>query len=369
MYTANANSTKKFQVFSEAPTISLVLPGWVSTSDYFRNVFGPEFLSCSFAQSLRHSLARVLSYYRTSSVVSSQHGAVHDFEKGVLGSERLDFGIPQQHATFHLGFPNGKRGEEFTLPALPIEKGRKPQHAKKRASFWIRLQLWFNTYRCVFLLSSDRYRKPMATSRKFFTLIVTLNIVGLVLAILGKWQYPRKYTGALVLGNLVTAILARNELFGRLLYLLTNTFAKVCIGLLGHRSDVFAHVLKSQWTPLWFRLGCTSTLQHLGGIHSGCATSSFAWLIFHLVRMFNDRVDNPGPVLLAGVVTSVFVAVCIASAFPWVRNTHHKYVVGCLKHDDLKQSVLVVSLSDTTGSGDGSGSCSVSEGYSSPRFK
>ena len=71
----------------------------------------------------------------------------------------------------------------------------------------------------------------MITIRKFFTFIISLNIVGLTLAILGTWQYPRKYTGALVLGNLVTAILARNELFGRLLYLLTNMlFAKVCIG-------------------------------------------------------------------------------------------------------------------------------------------
>ena len=73
-----------------------------------------------------------------------------------------------------------------------------------------------------------------------------LNIVGLILAILGTWQYPRKYTGAFVLGNLVAAILARNELFGRLLYSLTNMlFAKVCIGVLGHRSDV-SHVLKNR---------------------------------------------------------------------------------------------------------------------------
>lgn len=89
--------------------------------------------------------------------------------------------------------------------------------------------------------------------RKFFTFIVSLNIVGLILAILGTWQYPRKYTGALVLGNLVAAILARNELFGRLLYLLTNMlFAKVCIVvLLAHRgSDVVSHVLKSAVDPL-----------------------------------------------------------------------------------------------------------------------
>jgi len=42
-----------------------------------------------------------------------------------------------------------------------------------------------------------------------------------------------------------------------------------------------------------------------------------------LVLIFNNRKDNPEPVLFAGVVTSVFVAVCIGSALPWVRNTHH----------------------------------------------
>ena len=43
MYTANAKSTQTPKDFSEAPTISVVLPGWVS---YLNNVFGPpEFLS------------------------------------------------------------------------------------------------------------------------------------------------------------------------------------------------------------------------------------------------------------------------------------------------------------------------------------
>ncbi|KAH9036141.1 hypothetical protein EDB85DRAFT_2210343 [Lactarius pseudohatsudake] len=257
MYTANAKSTHKPQVFSEAPTIDLVLPGW----------------------SLRHSLARVLSYYRASSIIPD---VAHDFEKGIFGPELTDFGISEHHATFHLGPLSGNGGEQST----PIEKGRKAQSVKKKASYWIRSQLWFNTY------------------RKFFTFIVSLNIVGLILAILGTWQYPRKYAGALVLGNLLAAVLARNELFGRLLYLLAN-------------------MLFAKWTPLWFRLGCTSTFQHLGGAHSGCATSAFAWLIFRLVLIFNNREDNPDPLLFAGVVTSIFVAVCIGSALPWVRNTHH----------------------------------------------
>lgn len=48
------------------------------------------------------------------------------------------------------------------------------------------------------------------------------------MSISGRWTYPRHYTGAFVLGNLQMAILMRNELFGRFLYLFVNTlFAKV----------------------------------------------------------------------------------------------------------------------------------------------
>jgi hypothetical protein len=90
-------------------------------------------------------------------------------------------------------------------------------------------------------------------------LTVTLNLAGLLLAATGKWQYPRQYTGAFVLGNLQVAILMRNELFGRFLYLIVNTlFAKVLnLALL----VVMVHSPLRQWPPLWFRLGCTSILQ------------------------------------------------------------------------------------------------------------
>ena len=61
---------------------------------------------------------------------------------------------------------------------------------------------------------------------------MTLNAIGLLLAALDVWKYPRHYTGAFILGNLLTAILVRNELFGRFLYLIINTlFAKVSISI------------------------------------------------------------------------------------------------------------------------------------------
>ncbi|KAF9470004.1 hypothetical protein BDZ94DRAFT_1151315 [Collybia nuda] len=161
-----------------------------------------------------------------------------------------------------------------------------PKTSTREAGRWICFQLWFNTY------------------RKFFTFVVSINIIGMVLSITGKWPYPRRYAGACVLGNLLTAVLMRNELFGRLLYLIVNT-------------------LFARWTPLGFRLACTSILQHIGGIHSGCAISGFLWLIFRIVAIFSNHKDNHNSVLIAGVITSIVVGISIVSAFPWVRNTHH----------------------------------------------
>ncbi|EKM53428.1 uncharacterized protein PHACADRAFT_259809 [Phanerochaete carnosa HHB-10118-sp] len=158
--------------------------------------------------------------------------------------------------------------------------------APRKVNRWIRFQLWFNTY------------------RKFYAFVTIINGMGLLLAALNIWTYPRRYTGAFVLGNLIFAILMRNELFGRMLYVTVN-------------------FLFAKWSPLWFRLGCTSALQHLGGIHSGCATSGFAWLIFRVTLIFIDHKDNHDAVLIMGVITNLAVATSIASAFPWVRNTHH----------------------------------------------
>ncbi|KAJ6520743.1 hypothetical protein B0H19DRAFT_102692 [Mycena capillaripes] len=207
----------------------------------------------------------------------------HDVEKG------LQVALPP-NAFFSTRTP---QDSALSTPA-PSTKGKDdgPPRAftkpKRKTSRRIRFQLWFNTY------------------RKFYTLTVTLNLIGLILAATGKWQYPRRYTGAFVLGNLQAAILMRNELFGRFLYLIVNT-------------------LFAKWPPLWFRLGCTSALQHLGGIHSGCATSGAVWLVFRIVLIIIDYRHFPASIIATGVLTSVAVFISIASAFPWVRNSHHKY--------------------------------------------
>lgn len=142
------------------------------------------------------------------------------------------------------------------------------------------------------------------TGRRFFTVVFTLNFVGLGFAIADLWPYAKKYPGALVLGNLNFAVLMRNEVFGRILYLCVNTcFAK--------------------WTPLWFRLGCTSALQHLGGIHSSCAVSGVAWFILMLVNQYNARHLYDSSVLVFGVITVILLFITLLAGLPWVRNTHH----------------------------------------------
>ncbi|KAJ7617629.1 hypothetical protein DFH06DRAFT_1306780 [Mycena polygramma] len=173
-----------------------------------------------------------------------------------------------------------RAAEKQNAPPLAFPK------KKRTTSRWIRFQLWFNTY------------------RKFFTFIVSLNLVALVLAATNTWAYPRRFAGAFVLGNLQCAILVRNELFGRFLYLLVNT-------------------LFAKWPPLWLRLGLTSALQHLGGVHTGCATSGAAWLVYRLVRIGTHYDRYPTSIVASGVVTTVAVFVSMASAIPWVRNTHH----------------------------------------------
>lgn len=67
-------------------------------------------------------------------------------------------------------------------------------------------------------------------------------------------------------------------------------------------------------------------LQHLGGIHSGCALSGVLWLLFKVVYNFRHLDVNHDAILIMGVITNVAVMISALSAFPWVRNTHHKYV-------------------------------------------
>ncbi|KAG6915729.1 hypothetical protein DXG01_010251 [Tephrocybe rancida] len=215
----------------------------------------------------------------------STPGSFDDAEKGIFDKHELPVNVTITGAVLTPSISQSDKSLDSVTPA-PIQPPPSKKPSSRKVSLWIRGQLWFNTY------------------RKFFTFVICLNIVGIVLAATGKWQYPRYYSGACVLGNLLVAILMRNELFGRFLYLFVNT-------------------LFAKWTPLAFRLGCTSALQHLGGIHSGCAVSGFMWLIFRVVWIFAHHNVTHTSILVFGLLTLVIINVSIISALPWVRNTHH----------------------------------------------
>lgn len=94
-----------------------------------------------------------------------------------------------------LSWPAGYRA-----PDVPKQAAKKLSKPKPKTSKWILFQLWFNTY------------------RKFFTFIVSLNLTGIILAACGKFPYAENHLGAMILGNLLMAILMRNELFLRVVY-------------------------------------------------------------------------------------------------------------------------------------------------------
>ncbi|CAK7236088.1 hypothetical protein SCUCBS95973_009487 [Sporothrix curviconia] len=178
--------------------------------------------------------------------------------------------------------PKGRKGRKVT-EKTPSQVNIKP---KRRASRWVLFRLWLNTYRF------------------FFIVVTTLNLVGIVLAATGHFAYADNHLGALVLGNLLCAILMRNELFLRILYI------------------VSIHGLRG-WAPLPIKLAVTSVLQHVGGIHSGCALSGAGWLLFKVVDIVLHRAVQPDAVIATGIITNVCVLISILSAFPWVRNNHH----------------------------------------------
>jgi hypothetical protein len=122
---------------------------------------------------------------------------------------------------------------DVSKEVIPIADILTTKPSTKKVSRWILWQLWFNTYRHVSITSTHLYLFILSLfSRKLFTFVIILNTIGITLAASGHFPYADKYTSAMALGNLNFAILMRNELFGRLLYLFVNTcFAKVPIAL------------------------------------------------------------------------------------------------------------------------------------------
>ncbi|KAF5599023.1 non-ribosomal peptide synthetase [Fusarium pseudoanthophilum] len=82
-------------------------------------------------------------------------------------------------------------------------------------------------------------------------------------------------------------------------------------------------IVLTSWAPLRMKLMAASFLQHVGGVHSGCALSGTAWLVYYIVQILSHRSIREPAVLITGIVTVVFIITSVVSALPWVRNNHH----------------------------------------------
>ena len=104
--------------------------------------------------------------------------------------------------TWPKGWQPPKGWQQAKVTPAPDPNVLKTAPPKPKISRWVLFQLWFNTY------------------RKFFTFVTLLNLTGIILAALDRFPYAENHLGALVLGNLLCAILMRNELFLRILYMI-----------------------------------------------------------------------------------------------------------------------------------------------------
>lgn len=214
--------------------------------------------------------------------------AYSEAEKGALDVQirpvEVAFNDEKKDLTVTQVIPVPSAPPKKESPAAPAKTAGKP--AKRKVPKWILWQLWYNTY------------------RKLFTITFSVNMIMFGFAVSGHWPYAKRYGGAMAVGNFNFSILMRNEIFGRLLYLFVNT-------------------LFAKWTPLKWRLGCTSVLQHLGGIHSGCAISGVIWLTLRVVDVFSDHVEYNSAILAFGFLANLALLITTVAGFPWVRNTHH----------------------------------------------
>jgi hypothetical protein len=126
--------------------------------------------------------------------------AYNDAEKGILDS------LPVQVSYY----PKDKKDAGALTDSKSAPPPVKPTpKLKKRASKWVLWRIWFNTYRYLLSLRCCQYLKhSVRLSRKFFTFVFTLNMVGIGLAISGHFPYAVKNSGAMVLGNLNFAIVS-----------------------------------------------------------------------------------------------------------------------------------------------------------------
>jgi hypothetical protein len=151
----------------------------------------------------------------------------------------------------------------------------------------------------------QQVREWVSFYRILFVTVLSCNAVGIGFTLAHNWDSGREQTATFALCNVMAALLARNEVFLRILY---NIFL----------------ILFRRWPPYWFRNAIAIFLLHLGGLHSGFAVSGSLWLVTATIEFFRQGSTLIHPAILGfSIIACVLVGAVCTSAYPTIRNTHH----------------------------------------------
>jgi hypothetical protein len=151
----------------------------------------------------------------------------------------------------------------------------------------------------------QQVREWVSFYRILFAAVLSCNAVGIGFTLAHKWDGGQEHIATFALCNVMAALLARNELFLRILH---NVFL----------------MLFRRWPPYWFRNAIAMFLLHLGGLHSGFAVSGSLWLVTATIEFFRQGSTLVHPAILGfSIFACVLVGAVCVSAYPTIRNTHH----------------------------------------------
>ncbi|KAI4322755.1 hypothetical protein L6164_022421 [Bauhinia variegata] len=138
-----------------------------------------------------------------------------------------------------------------------------------------------------------------------FLACLALNLIALALSSAGHFSYAKNRATLFSIVNILALTLCRSEVVLRVVFwVAVKTLGRSCV-------------------PLRIKTATTSFLQSLGGIHSGCAISAMAWLVYSLVLTIKNK--DKTSLETTAMAFAIFFLISFSSiaAFPLIRHLHH----------------------------------------------
>ncbi|KAI5117004.1 hypothetical protein M0805_006934 [Coniferiporia weirii] len=140
--------------------------------------------------------------------------------------------------------------------------------------------------------------------RRLFGVVFVTNM-GIFIATAAKGSFTAQYLGLIVIANIFTAVLIRQEYVVNILFF------------------IFCSVPPS-W-PLFIRR-LAARIYSLGGVHSGCAVSGVVWLVLFAAEATSEVINGGKcsvPTLVITYCVLVLLLVIVAFAYPYIRLIAH----------------------------------------------